>query len=404
MAESDPGPVAARVRAQVDAAVLPGARGRVGPVRRGGGRSARRRVHDGAGGAAGPGARWREPSCRDWPELLDDLTGRIADELDGTPYGLFGHSLGALVGYELAHRLRCAGDAPDLLVLAGRNPPWMPPGPALRHAAELSDQELFARLVALGGADARSAGPLTYRTFLPTLRADLRLAHSYRPGSPRPRLASPVVVLHGGDDPLTSPQALAGGPRSPPELPAARGPGGHFFPLERPAEVARCSGTPWRTWIGTGEWAGCALWKMCAAGGWCQGRPMTTNGPVSVLEAPAGRREWLALAVLALPTVLVAVDLSVLFLALPQLATDLGANAVTQLWIGDVYGFMVAGLLVTMGAVGDRIGRRRLLLVGAAAFAGFSLLAAFSTSSGMLVVSRAMLGWPAPRSCRRPWR
>jgi len=119
---------------------------------------------------------------------------------------------------------------------------------------------------------------------------------------------------------------------------------------------------------------------------------MTQNGPVLDAPAPAGRREWLALAVLALPTLLVAVDLSVLFLALPQLAVDLGADAVTQLWIGDVYGFMVAGLLVTMGALGDRIGRRRLLLVGAAAFAGFSLLAAFSTSSGMLVVSRALLG------------
>lgn len=107
---------------------------------------------------------------------------------------------------------------------------------------------------------------------------------------------------------------------------------------------------------------------------------------------PAGRREWLALAVLALPTVLLAVDMSVLFLALPHLAADLGADAVAQLWITDVYGFMVAGLLVTFGAVGDRIGRRRLLLAGAAAFAAASVLAAFSTSSAMLIASRAALG------------
>ncbi|TDB81624.1 MFS transporter [Micromonospora sp. KC721] len=120
---------------------------------------------------------------------------------------------------------------------------------------------------------------------------------------------------------------------------------------------------------------------------------MTETGPSGSPEfGAAGRREWLALAVLALPTVLLAVDMSVLFLALPQLSVDLGADAVAQLWITDVYGFMVAGLLVTMGAVGDRVGRRRLLLVGAAAFAAASVLAAFSTSSAMLIATRAVLG------------
>lgn len=106
----------------------------------------------------------------------------------------------------------------------------------------------------------------------------------------------------------------------------------------------------------------------------------------------AGRREWLGLAVLALPTLLLSLDLSVLYLALPNLAADLGASGVQQLWIIDTYGFMVAGFLVTMGTLGDRIGRRRLLLIGGAAFAVTSIIAAYSTSAPMLIGTRALLG------------
>jgi len=106
----------------------------------------------------------------------------------------------------------------------------------------------------------------------------------------------------------------------------------------------------------------------------------------------AGRREWIGLAVLALPTLLVSIDVSVLFLALPHLSADLGAGSTQQLWILDIYGFMLAGFLVTMGTLGDRIGRRRLLLIGAAAFGVASLLAAYSTSPEMLIATRAVLG------------
>ena len=80
----------------------------------------------------------------------------------------------------------------------------------------------------------------------------------------------------------------------------------------------------------------------------------------------AGRREWTALAVLALPCIVYAMDLTVLNLALPSLSADLRPSGAEQLWIVDVYGFFVAGLLITMGSLGDRIGRRRLLLLGAA--------------------------------------
>jgi DHA2 family multidrug resistance protein-like MFS transporter len=110
------------------------------------------------------------------------------------------------------------------------------------------------------------------------------------------------------------------------------------------------------------------------------------------MEKKAGKREWIGLAVLALPTLLVSIDVFVLLLALPRLSTDLGASSTEQLWIMDVYGFLVAGFLITMGTLGDRIGRRRLLLVGAAGFGAASVLAAYSTSAPMLIAARALLG------------
>lgn len=106
----------------------------------------------------------------------------------------------------------------------------------------------------------------------------------------------------------------------------------------------------------------------------------------------AGAREWLGLAVLALPTLLLSIDVSVLHLAVPHIGASLETSAAEMLWIIDIYGFMIAGLLVTMGTLGDRIGRRRLLLVGAAAFAATSVLAAYSTDPTMLIVARALLG------------
>ncbi|MER8879164.1 MFS transporter [Mesorhizobium sp. M0684] len=95
---------------------------------------------------------------------------------------------------------------------------------------------------------------------------------------------------------------------------------------------------------------------------------------------------------LALPCVLYAMDLTVLNLAIPSLTTDLKPTAAKLLWIVDIYGFLAAGALLIMGALGDRIGRRRLLLIGSAAFAVVSLLAAFSKSAAMLIVARGLLG------------
>ncbi len=114
---------------------------------------------------------------------------------------------------------------------------------------------------------------------------------------------------------------------------------------------------------------------------------------MTTTETPrAGRREWVGLSVLALACLMYVMDLTVLHLAVPSISEDLKPSSAQLLWIIDIYGFMVAGFLVTMGTLGDRIGRRKLLLVGAAAFGLLSLLAAFSTSAEMLIVSRALLG------------
>ncbi|MFC0628930.1 MFS transporter [Kribbella deserti] len=106
----------------------------------------------------------------------------------------------------------------------------------------------------------------------------------------------------------------------------------------------------------------------------------------------AGRKEWIALAVLALPLLLVSMDVSVLYFAVPFISQDLGATATEQLWIFDIYGFVLAGLLITMGSLGDRIGRRRLLIIGAVAFGAASFAAAYAQTPEQLIAARALLG------------
>jgi len=119
---------------------------------------------------------------------------------------------------------------------------------------------------------------------------------------------------------------------------------------------------------------------------------MTATSTTLDTPARAGRREWIGLATLALACLVYVMDLTVLHLAVPAISEDLQPTSAQLLWIIDIYGFMVAGFLVTMGTLGDRIGRRRLLLIGAAAFGLISILAAFSTSAEMLILSRALLG------------
>src|ERR1700737_3225180 len=106
----------------------------------------------------------------------------------------------------------------------------------------------------------------------------------------------------------------------------------------------------------------------------------------------APRSAWIGLAVLALPCMITVMDLTVLNLAMPHLSAALKPTGAQLLWIVDIYGFMLAGALIPVGGLGDRIGRRKLLLIGAAAFGTASVLAAFSTSALMLIATRALLG------------
>ncbi|MDA0637863.1 DHA2 family efflux MFS transporter permease subunit [Nonomuraea sp. MCN248] len=103
-------------------------------------------------------------------------------------------------------------------------------------------------------------------------------------------------------------------------------------------------------------------------------------------------KKWSCLAICCLATLLLSVDLTVLHLALPQLVADLGASSTQLLWIGDIYGFALAGLLITMGNLGDRFGRKRLLLIGAVAFAAASALTAYAPNPELLIAARALLG------------
>ncbi|MFE1886354.1 MFS transporter [Streptomyces diastatochromogenes] len=114
----------------------------------------------------------------------------------------------------------------------------------------------------------------------------------------------------------------------------------------------------------------------------------STNSPAG----RAGRREWTALGVLMLPLLLVSMDVSVLYFAIPAISADLEPSGTQQLWIFDIYAFVLAGLLMTMGSLGDRIGRRKLLLIGAAAFGAASLVAAYANSAETLIAARAVLG------------
>ncbi len=116
--------------------------------------------------------------------------------------------------------------------------------------------------------------------------------------------------------------------------------------------------------------------------------------PASTASAEVARdpRRWWALSALSLAVLLVSVDNTILALAIPSLAGSLQPSPTELLWIGDIYSFVLAGLLITMGNVGDRVGRKKLLMIGLVGFAAVSVLAAFSPTSEALIASRALLG------------
>jgi MFS transporter, DHA2 family, multidrug resistance protein len=109
-------------------------------------------------------------------------------------------------------------------------------------------------------------------------------------------------------------------------------------------------------------------------------------------DGPAGRRRWVVLGVLCLPTVLLNVDNTVFNVAIPSLLARLEPSGTQLLWILDVYGLAFACVLLTAGALGDRFGHRRILLCGLACFGASSALATIATGPGQLIAARAATG------------
>src|SRR5699024_7878898 len=122
------------------------------------------------------------------------------------------------------------------------------------------------------------------------------------------------------------------------------------------------------------------------------GRARRAEPPPIPAHLAATRAEWIGLAVLVLTNLMLSIDLSVLYLAIPTVSAALGASNIEMLWMIDIYGFVTACLLITVGGLGDRIGRRRLLMIGAVVFGVASVAAALSTSPAMLIAARAAMG------------
>lgn len=104
------------------------------------------------------------------------------------------------------------------------------------------------------------------------------------------------------------------------------------------------------------------------------------------------RRRWLALAFLSFSLLVISLDTTVVNLALPSISKNLGSSASGLQWIVDAYILVFASSLLTLGSIGDRVGRKRTLQAGLIAFGLFSLGGALSTSTGMLIAMRAMMG------------
>ncbi|MGC9405044.1 thioesterase II family protein [Streptomyces sp. DZ1-3] len=177
-----------------------------------------------------------EPALRSIEPLADTLL-RLLDPEDATPLALFGHSMGAVVAFELARRLEADGRPASLLVASARRGPFLPPGPSFHH---LGDAAILSEVRNLGSADALPPEhPALLQLALPALRADFEAVESYRATRAAP-LSCPVVAMTGGDDPRVSPaDARAWSDVTDASASLSVHPGGHFYLLDRTAEIAR---------------------------------------------------------------------------------------------------------------------------------------------------------------------
>jgi surfactin synthase thioesterase subunit len=186
----------------------------------------------------GRGPRLRErPLTRPEP-LLAALEAALAPHL-GEPFALFGHSMGALIAFELCRRLRGRGrPLPAHLFVSGRAPPNHDRSSA--PVRSLSDAQLIARLRRYGGTPAPVLeNEELLELLLPAIRADFELLDAWR-HVPEPPLAVPLTVLGGTDDPLTPPESLEGWrEQTSGEWALHSVPGGHFFVHTEEAAVLR---------------------------------------------------------------------------------------------------------------------------------------------------------------------
>ncbi|RII13402.1 Linear gramicidin dehydrogenase LgrE [Streptomyces sp. YIM 130001] len=179
--------------------------------------------------------RRREPAARSIAPLADALFG-LLDPEDTTPLALFGHSMGAVVAFELARRLEADGRPVSLLVASARRGPFLPPGPSFHH---LGDAAILAEVERLNGADGLPPEhPGLLKLALPALRADFQAVETYR-AAPAPLLTCPVIAMTGVDDPRVPPaDARAWSAVTTAPVTLSVHPGGHFYLLARVPEIA----------------------------------------------------------------------------------------------------------------------------------------------------------------------
>jgi surfactin synthase thioesterase subunit len=153
----------------------------------------------------GHGRRLREPRLTQWQPLVADITAAVSEQAAGA-YAVFGHSLGALVGYEVCRAMEDRGRPPALLATAARNGPSARASHAPIH--NLPDAQFLNSIERLGGTPASVLDHLDLlRVFLPVLRADMRLAEVYR-RPPRPPLSCPIATFGGRQDKMTDEAGL----------------------------------------------------------------------------------------------------------------------------------------------------------------------------------------------------
>jgi MFS family permease len=113
---------------------------------------------------------------------------------------------------------------------------------------------------------------------------------------------------------------------------------------------------------------------------------------MDIEQAKWHKRRWIALVFLGFSLLVISLDTTVVNLALPSISKELGSSSSGLQWIVDAYILVFASSLLTLGSIGDRIGRKRTLQIGLIAFGLFSLGGALSTSTGMLIGMRALMG------------